>query len=169
MKIKYTLWGIVICTVLGTFLHFAYELSGKNIIVGIFSAINESIWEHLKLLFYPILIFSVFEYFSFAKDIPYFIPSRVKGLLLGLFFIVSAYYTYSGVIGKNYDFINILIFIVSVIITFLSTNIFIKNGCHTKSFSTPAALITVAILIILFTVFTFKPLPINLFADPTGV
>ena len=166
---KYTLWGIIFSTVLGTFLHFAYDFSGQNAVIGIFSATNESIWEHLKLLFYPVLIFSVFQYFADANEIHAFIPSRVKGLLLGLAFIVIAYYTYSGVIGKNYDFINILIFIISVIITFIMTNIFIKNSGEPTSVCIGASLVAVAVLIALFTIFTFYPLPLNLFADPTKI
>jgi hypothetical protein len=46
----------VACTLLGTLLHFAYDFSGQNFVVGLFSAINESTWEHLKLLFMPFLL-----------------------------------------------------------------------------------------------------------------
>lgn len=163
---KYTLWGIIFSTCLGTFFHFSYDLSGQNHLVGMFSATNESIWEHLKLLFYPVLIYSVFEFFTSYADIS-FIPARAQGLLIGLIFIVAAYYTYSGAIGKNYDLVNIIIFVISVILTFISSNIILKNNPTTTLFSIILWLAVLCILIVLFSVFTFNPLPLNIFIDPS--
>ena len=163
---KYTLWGIIFSTVLGTLLHFAYDFLGQNAVVGIFSATNESIWEHLKLLFYPVLIYSIFEFFI-AKQSVDFIPARVQGLLIGISFIVTAYYTYSGVLGKNYDFVNILIFVLSVIITFISSNIFLKNGGNTTVISIFIWLVVLVVLAVLFSIFTFNPPSINIFIDPS--
>ena len=40
--------------ILGTLLHFTFKWSNNNVLVGTFSAINESTWEHLKLIFFPI-------------------------------------------------------------------------------------------------------------------
>ena len=53
--------AVLFTLIFGTLLHFTYGLSGNNPIVGTFSAINESTWEHLKLLFFPMLIFAIFE------------------------------------------------------------------------------------------------------------
>ena len=47
---------------LGTFFHFTFKLSGENKIVAIFSSINESVWEHLKLIFFPMLISTIIGY-----------------------------------------------------------------------------------------------------------
>ena len=48
--------GFIFTGVVGTLLHFFFDWTGKNVIVALFSAVNESIWEHLKLLFYPTVI-----------------------------------------------------------------------------------------------------------------
>lgn len=37
--------------------HSVYEFLGENKIVGFFAPINESVWEHLKLAFYPMVVF----------------------------------------------------------------------------------------------------------------
>lgn len=64
MTLKYYhILGAIFTIFLGTLLHFTYQWSGKNNLVAIFSAVNESTFEHLKLLFTPMLIFSIFEYF----------------------------------------------------------------------------------------------------------
>jgi hypothetical protein len=44
----YKLVGIVFIIIIGSLLHFTFELSGHQAI-GVFSAVNESVWEHLKL------------------------------------------------------------------------------------------------------------------------
>lgn len=168
MKKRYTIIGIIFCIAAGTLLHFAYEWSGENTAVGIFSAVNEGIWEHLKLLFYPVLIFSVFEYFAYAKSISAFVPARLIGTLLGMFFIVAAFYTYSGIIGKNYGVVNIIIFVLSVFITFIYTAIAVKTKPKSAAVCTTISVLVVVLFIILFTAFTFNPPHINLFADPVN-
>ena len=62
MNLKTNIRTFVIVSVLGTLLHFTYDFFMENPIIGIFSAINESVWEHQKLLFYAVVFYSVFEY-----------------------------------------------------------------------------------------------------------
>ncbi len=50
---NYQIFSVIFTFILGTLLHFTYELSGGNLVVASFSAINESVWEHLKLLYFP--------------------------------------------------------------------------------------------------------------------
>ena len=40
--------GIIVICVIGTFLHFLYEISDHKKFVAIFAAVNESTWEHIK-------------------------------------------------------------------------------------------------------------------------
>ena len=54
-KIKnYQIFSVIFIFILGTLLHFTYDLSNGNQIIATFSSINESVWEHLKLLYFPI-------------------------------------------------------------------------------------------------------------------
>ena len=41
---------LVTCA-LGVLFHFVYDWTGENAVVGLFTPINESTWERLKLLF----------------------------------------------------------------------------------------------------------------------
>ena len=50
---KFEVFSIIFVFILGTLLHFAFEWSNQNALIGTFSAVNESTWEHLKLLFFP--------------------------------------------------------------------------------------------------------------------
>lgn len=48
-----TIIGIIFVLVLGTIFHFLYEWTENNFVVGLFAPINESVWEHMKLVFFP--------------------------------------------------------------------------------------------------------------------
>jgi hypothetical protein len=60
----FELVGMVFIILLGSMLHFTFEWSGNQPIVGVFSAVNESVWEHLKIAFWPALLYLIFEYFK---------------------------------------------------------------------------------------------------------
>lgn len=49
--LKYQIFSVIFTFIFGTLLHFTYEWSNQNLVVSLFSAINESTWEHLKLLY----------------------------------------------------------------------------------------------------------------------
>ena len=55
---------VLVAAFLGTLNHFLYFLSGQSPIVALFCPVNESVWEHLKLLYFPFLFVSIWEYLS---------------------------------------------------------------------------------------------------------
>lgn len=57
-----TVIGTIFMIISGSMLHFIYQLSGSNQIVALFSAVNESVWEHGKLFLLPLIIVLSFEY-----------------------------------------------------------------------------------------------------------
>ena len=117
MSFKTNFLRFIFISILGVLLHFTYEWSGNNPIVGLFSATNESTWEHLKLLFFPMLILTMLEIFFNSSKLPSnFLSARVIGIISGMIFIVAAFYTILGVIGTNYDFINIAIIFSEVVL-----------------------------------------------------
>lgn len=171
MDIKKTqLAGFIFTVALGTLLHFAYDLSGENAFVGAFSAVNESLWEHLKLLTVPMLIFGVYEYFAFGRKSGNFMLVRFLSILLGTAFIIGAFYFYTGILDRNYLIIDILIFVAAVFIAYRFSSVMLESGkLRTENGRTVGA--AGLALIILFTVvFTFRPPEAGIFTDPhTGV
>ena len=53
---NFQIFSTIFVMILGTLLHFTYEWFGENLFIASFSAVNESTWKHLKLLFFPMLI-----------------------------------------------------------------------------------------------------------------
>ena len=168
MKKRIFFWqvfGVIFTVALGVFFHFLFELTNRNIIAALFSAVNESIWEHMKILFYPMLIFAVIESYFFENEKEAFWSIKLIGTLLGLVLIPVIYYTYTGILGTSADWFNIAIYVIVVVISFWTENkLFQKDG---NSFiESETALICLGLLAITFTILTFIPPHIPLFEDP---
>lgn len=161
---NYQIFSTIFVIILGTILHFTYKLSGGNRIVAIFSAINESTWEHLKLVFFPMLISTIIGYFYIGKNIHNFLYSKTLGIILSMGFIVIFFYTYSGVLGKNIAIIDILSFFIAVILgEFLSYILIVnKAKCNKK-----IAITILGVIAISFIIFTYFPPDLGIFRDPT--
>ena len=72
MKRNLLLWqfgGLTFATALGTILHFVFDWTGWAFVAPI-SAVNESTWEHMKILFFPMLIFALIQYPFFKEESP---------------------------------------------------------------------------------------------------
>lgn len=158
------LWGFAVTSFAGTVLHFLYEWLGEAVWIAPFSGVNESTWEHMKLLFWPMLLFAVLQSFFF-RDREDFWCIKLCGTLLGLVLIPVLFYTYNGVVGKSPDWLNIAIFFIAAAIAYLFEWWLFKSEKMSGEHSKWAIGILVAIAL-LFVVFTFATPKINIFQDP---
>ena len=161
----YMITGIVFVSVLGTLLHFAYNFSGNNIAIGLFTPVNESIWEHTKLIFFPMLIYSLYLNKKTGKTYNCINSAMLSGALCGVSIIIVLFYTYSGIIGFDVAFADISIFYITVVTVFY---IVYKLATSCKADNYNSFLRALIILIIcLFIIFTFSPPNIPLFNNPS--
>ncbi len=162
---KFSVVSAVFIIILGTILHFTYDWSGQNAVVGAFSAVNESTWEHLKLLYYPILITAIVRYFKFGKNIQSFWCGKAVQVGVSMMFTVIAFYTYTGVWGKDVAWLNIAIFILAAILGEIVNYMVIKRGkpCNKK-----VAIGVLVVLFVMFVSYTYNPPEIGLFKDPVS-
>lgn len=167
MSRKASILFFVLVSVVGTLLHFVFDWSGKNPIVGLVAPVNESTWEHLKLLFFPVLLFTLGEVLYLwrkGKPVGGFLTARTFALCLGLFVIVAAFYTYSGILGQNYLIADILTFLLGVGVT----AVFTEKWASRLSSQPLLALAILVLLTGMFFLFTFNPPAIGLFRDPVA-
>lgn len=165
---RWELAGLLFTLIFGTLLHFFYQWSGNLWQVGTFAPVNESSWEHLKLVFTPMLLFSIAEYIAIGRKVPGFLPIKVLSVLLAMGSILVLFYTYSGIIGTNFLSADILTFILAVFAAYRYSSVqFSKETEHSKA-ETICALITLAVLIACFVLFTFCPPHLGLFIDPVS-
>ena len=165
MKKSISFWqmvGFIAAGVGGTLLHFLYDWTGQNPVAGAFSAVNESIWEHMKLLFFPMLVFSLIEYSRIGKDYPNFWCVKLIGTLMGLTVIPVIYYTYTGALGVSADWFNIAIFFITAGAVYWLETRLLQNSRPRCTF--PAvALGTLLLIGVVFVMLTYYPLNLPLF------
>ena len=167
MRRSMGLWqfcGFAATSLLGTVLHFLYDWLGQAAWIAPFSGVNESTWEHMKLLFWPMFLFAVVQSFFF-RDREDLWCVKLRGVLLGLTLIPVLFYTYNGVIGKSPDWINIAIFFLSAAVVYLYEARLFNNKkvvCrHPKG-----AFFLLCFIALLFIVFTFRTPTLGIFRDP---
>ena len=159
------LTGILFTLIAGTLLHFCYEWSGENPFVALFAPVSESVWEHLKLLFFPVLVYTLFEIIVLFKVSGSFLTARVLGVILGMFFILAAFFTYTGIIGRNFLAADILIFALSVFVTFLSSR-YLEVRCPSLNLPLLANYALLLLIVTCFFSFTFSPPGLPMFQSP---
>lgn len=159
---NYQIISAIFVCILGTLLHFTYEFFSENIFVATFSAVNESVWEHLKLLFFPMLLTTIIGYFYIGKNTPNFLCSKAFGIIVSMLFIIIFFYTYTGIIGKSIVFIDISSFFIAVILGEYLAYKWIISNSKCNNIIAIIILITTLICFIVFTYFTPK---IGIFKD----
>ena len=167
MKQRSILWqaaGFAVVTFVGTILHFLYDWTGGSILVSPFSGVNESTWEHMKLLFWPLFLFALIQR-QFFRDQENYWCVKLTQILLGLVLIPVLFYTYNGVFGKSPDWINIAIFYITALLVFLFEWWMFKKDFLPCKYPR-LALAAICLIGVLFVVFTFTPPQIPLFQDP---
>ena len=165
--LKFIIFSGIFVMILGTLLHFTYEWSGNNQFIASFSAVNESTWEHLKLLFFPMLLTTIIGFFYLEKSCPNYWCARLFGILTAILFTIVFFYTYTGIIGTNFAFVDISIFFVAVILgELVSYKVLVSSfDCNSS-----VALVGIILLLAWFIIFTYFTPEIGLFKDPvTGL
>lgn len=148
----------------GSLGHFLYNFSNGNRIVGYFFPVNESTWEHMKLLFFPSLICYIVLCFCKNIESSCILYGFPKAIFLGTFFIPVLFYTYSGILGFTVMFIDIAIFYLCVLITFVS----LYKNCTSSKKQEYSLLWNIGLLIwaILFMYFSYHPPILAIFENP---
>ena len=165
---KWILWGIPVLFVLGSAVHFIYDWSGKQALVGIFTPVNESVWEHLKLTFWPMLIWWFAWYFIYGRKnkepAANWIVAATAAQLVCPIVILTFFYTYTGAFGIESLFLDIF----SLLLALTIAQTFALHLYKYGKFKRPCMIIAIFILVLLaaiFTYFTFAPPHIPLFKD----
>ena len=168
--IRWEWGGAVFTAAMGVLLHFAYGWSGEHPLVAVVSSVNESTWEHMKLLFFPVFVWSVVQLWFHGRNYPNFLAVRTLAILFGLALIPVLFYTYSGVLGFRVDWVNIAIFFLSDLLAFWLDFRLLRRGRLTALWQQILGLAVLWALAFLFVWCTFHPPNLGLWRDPlTGL
>lgn len=158
--------GFLFTSALGSLLHFVYEWSGGSLAVAVVSGVNESTWEHMKLLFVPMFLFSVVQACVLGKNYPNFLAVRAVSILTGLALIPVLYYTYTGAWGQMRDWANIAVFFLAALGAFLLDFYLLRRNRLSAPWQQVLGLIVLWALAFCFVWCTFRPPHIALWRDP---
>lgn len=152
----YTLIGILVLFVVGSLFHFLYSLTGKCFIVGLFVPINESIFEHTKMVVLPIFIWWFIFYLFRKKDlfVNAWFTSALIAMISAIIAIPMLFYFYSQAFGIESLVIDILILLVSLAIGQILGLHYYRHG---KGIEYHFAIFLMIVIIILFAFFTINP------------
>lgn len=150
VRLIYNSIVFVVLLGLAVIFHYLYDWTDLRII-SYFVPINESIWEHLKLAFYPGIFVLIIELFIVNNKKRLFISSMIA-LVLEMVFIIISYYTITGIIGRNIDAINIILMIIGIILYLYFRLFFYKIGLSDNLFLGFMIFIVLNMMFIIFTI-----------------
>lgn len=162
---KWEFIGLLVTIAAGNLLHFVYDWTGGSPVAAVFSAVNESVWEHMKLLAVPWILWTVVQAAAVGRG-PVF-SARTAGLLAGLAAIPVLYYTYTGALGRNVSLVNILIFQLAVLLAYAVSFSLQKRRRLDGLAWQAGAVLVLLVLAALFVWWTFAPPSLPLFVDPS--
>ncbi|MBE6764752.1 MAG: hypothetical protein E7546_02585 [Ruminococcaceae bacterium] len=159
--------GALLEFAIASLLHFLWEWSGELYPVAVFASVNESVWEHLKIMLWPYLIWSFAVYAILKTDPKRLVTARILGAIAIVFVTVSVFYIYSGIIGYSVPAIDISLALIALIIGELVSIRAINSPSITGEYYTiaVAALVLLTVMLLCFTVSAPQ---IGLFRDPSS-
>lgn len=165
-NIIYLILSIAFITLLASLLHFAYNFSKKSTFVGIFTPVNESIWEHLKLALYPTTLWYIIYFLIFKNnqslDAKSLFAQCTCSILISMIIVVTFYYTYTGALGIHSLILDILSLVLGTSLG--QTFSFVYFSKHDAANVKPYIFVYI-ILVAAFTFFTFMPPKLPIFLD----
>jgi hypothetical protein len=162
--LRWELVGIAVISIVGSVLHFVFEWSGNLEPVGVFAAVNESVWEHFKIAFWPALLYAIFEYPFLRRYTSNFVIAKAIGIYVMPMAIVIIFYSYTAIIGEEILVVDILIFFIAVALGQLASYK-IMTMRQWPRWTGGVGLVMVILLAVAFGVFTFYPPHLPIFRD----
>lgn len=160
----YLILGFFFTAFLGTVWHFLYDWTGRGALAALFFPVSESTWEHMKLIFFPMLLCSLFLSARFKEEYPCLPGALLLGNLLGTLSIPVLFYTYKGIVGRDFLAADIAVFLAGLLIAF-RTAWLLKESAAACLYRNLIFFLT-ACSAVLFFIFAFFPPDIGLFRAP---
>lgn len=161
---RWEIIGIIFTCILAPVFHFTFGWSGGNHIVGTFSAVNESVWEHSKILTFPFIIYAVIEFLILKPEAKKFWAAKAVGFAFLPLVMIAFFYMYTGMFGSE----NVVIDIISTFVwLILASVIFQKlynSGYNLEKYFGWFMVLLFGVLAIEL-LFTYFPPAIPLFRD----
>lgn len=165
-RLVFFLAGPIFTLIAGTLLHFVHDWFPSNL-TAVFSAVNESTWEHSRLVSVPMLLASLWEY-PLCPNRERFWLAKALGCWTGVLAVPTLFYTYSGIAGGNVLWADIAVFAVSVLLGYAVFFRLLRADWTERPALRALGVVLFVLLAVLDVWWTFAPPHIALFRDPTN-
>ena len=169
IKMLYYFSGIIIF-LLSTLSHFAYNWSNYNEVVGMFTPTNESIFQHLKMIFFPIVLYYLLTYIFYGRKynivLYKWLLSAITTFIVTSTIIVSNYYIFTYGFSISNAFIDISALLIGLFTSsLLCIHLYIRTKNHNMKVCNPIVIIGLLLLVFTISFFDKNPLKVDLFYD----
>lgn len=151
-----SLWMIVPLGLLGSALHFLFDWTKHNRLVAVFSAVNESYWEHIKIAIWPVFFLQILLFSLGGYQIPSFVPAATVALYSIPVSMVGLVFLYKSATKRNILWLDISIFFVCVATSQSVFVLLLEQLSPTAGTVVMSGLFLLG-LIVAFLLFTFRP------------
>ncbi len=155
--------GPVIVFIIASFLHFIYKLS-PNVLTSLFGAVNESIWEHIKIFTIAYLFYGFIELLWAKPEFKRFVAAKTAGVIVQGAIIPLAYYTFAFFVKKPVLIVDLLIGLLAAVAGFLISYRLYKSLREIEKYFLTCLMLLFLILMSLLC-FTYFPPEAELFRD----
>lgn len=159
--------GFVFVGAMGVLLHFLFDWTGGNTLVAAFAGVNDSTWEHMKLLYLPYFVFTMVQFTAFAEPFRNFFAVKATAGLVGLLLIPLLHYTIAGMFGAPPDWVNVAIFFVADAVMYFVSDRLLNAYALRGGIWQLLGFALLWALMFAFIFFTYRTPQLPLFRDPT--
>jgi len=149
---------------IGCLLHFLYGWSGEFRLIGYIAPVNESVWEHLKMSFWAVVLFAMIEYPVRRNKVHNFFPAVALSVTILIGTILLVFYVYHALIGHGLVWLDILSFVVGVIFGRYAAFRFFSMPVWPTAIQQLCFLFLLAVAL-LFALTTYAPPDLEIFRD----
>lgn len=158
--------GIIPLFMIGAVMHFLYNLTGKLWVVGLISPVNESIWEHTKMVVLPIILWWSLYYLVRGKKLNInkdkWFTGGLISLITSIISIPMMYYFYTSAFGIELFWVDIIILLVAIT---LGQVLGLHVYKYSRGINASVVIVIFIAIVIAYMLLTIYPIKIPIFMD----
>lgn len=165
---KLKIISVIAIFIISSLVHFGYDVF-PSAITSYFFPVNESIFEHQKMILTAFFIWSIIEYFILkkTKQNNFFVATLASALICIIFVIIVFSPVYLILLNKHDNMIiTLLIYFIGIVISQIVSYKILNSKINYKKLNILSIIIYI-MLMILFAYLTYNPIHNDLFYDFT--
>jgi len=159
--------GCVVIYAAAVFLHFFYPLSGGSPLSILYGAVNESVWEHLKIFTAGYIGYALLQLCWLRVPFKRYVAAKCAGLYALMIGMVGFNYLYTAFTGRNIPAVDVISSAVIVILAQLLSYVLMTGYDRIGDYFAPALMLLLLYYLMFFS-FTIFPPKVGLFRDPVS-